>query len=663
VAGLPCAGHAKADQGPLLVAEPTKLDVLYLEPPQAWLDLKYFRDDETQKSNAVTNHFTEDQFQEILTLKTTGYIEHPNLVDLKLQGSFGLEQDLLDEDGKKGTENGTFYGWDLNATILRKEELPITVFSRRTEDYFNQPFGPSLQSTFETDGIIFDWQNKTVPTRIEYDHLTEDQKALDGLQNFQETEDVVTWHSSYQPTKQDRSSFDYTLNTGTTSNNGANFGGQTGTDFTDHTISLTNELDFGPNAADYLQSSLNYLNQSGTYEFSDLRYNENLYLQHSDNFSTSFSYLLDKENVGGSFGAITDQLLQRGDAQATYHLFKSLVAVADLSIQRADIEPSGGDTDYSGALSFDYTKLVPLGKFSANLGLSYDQTDNDASGQETHIINQQQVFHGTTPLIITANNIIAGSLMISDSTGIRVYRPGLDYVVRSFPNYLEIERILGGNIQDGQTVLISYNVAAQPANTVRTNSLSLGGRYQFDVGPLRGLGLYAQYIDQSQSVPNNFDESFTPNSLVDKLIGADYQVGELRFLAEQDWHHSSIAPYNQFRADARWTHPISDRAGFTLETGYLMAKYLQTNDMLTDFTVAASANYQFSSELSVNGSVQYQDQDDRLFGPTRGMQEELEVQWSHRNTTAYIQFRNSNIRYNILTNQVQTIQIGIRRTF
>lgn len=655
-----------ASNGPILVAARPTLDPFFLLPTAAWVDVNYFRDDENQKTRGTTSsQFTEDRFQEILTLQTAGYILHPNLVELKFQGSFGLEQDLISENGQNGTSEGILYDWDAEATLFRKEQMPVTLYSRRITSYYSQPFGPSLQNIVTTEGAIFDWQNKTVPTRVEYYHLSQDQKALDGSQDYQESQDTLTWHSSYQPTQQNHTTFDYTLNSGSAVSTASSaFGGQTTNDFTDNTISLNNELDFGTNARNKLQSSLLYYLQTGTYELSELHYNESLYLQYNDDFSTTFRYLLDKETVGGGFGGeSTDQLLQRGDILFTHHLFKSLITIGDIGVQSLNVDPSGGDTDWFATLAVNYIKEVPFGKVTANIGLGYDLTDNNATNQITHIVNQRRMFSGPQPLIITANNIIADSLIITDSSGVRVYRQGLDYAVRSFPDYLEIERLLGGNIQDGQTVLLSYDLAAQPANTLRTNSVSFGGRYDFDKGPLRGLGIYGHYIDQDQSVSSSIPESFVPNSLVDKTIGFDYRVWEVRFLAEQDWHHSTISPYDQLRLDLRWVHPITPRASFTFNPSYIMAKYPQNNDQLTSVTIVAGAEYRVSHELSVNGSVYWLDETDRLFGPTRGLQEELEVKWSHRQTTAYLQFRNSNIQSDIQTNQYQTIQIGFRRNF
>jgi hypothetical protein len=295
--------------------------------------------------------------------------------------------------------------------------------------------------------------------------------------------------------------------------------------------------------------------------------------------------------------------------------------------------------------------------------MGFDQTENSGSSDITHVVNQQRTFNGALPLTVTGNNIIANSLVITDAAGIRIYRPNLDYVVRAFPDFLQIERVLGGNIPDGQAVLLSYDLAAQPANTLRTTSVSLGARYDFDSGYFQGVGVYGRYLDQSQSVSSSAAESFTPNSVVDKLVGLDYRVWEIKFLAEQEWRHSTLSPYDQTRFDLRWVHPISSTASLTVEPTYLMAYYPETNDRLNTFSVIASAQVRLSAELSVNGSVIWDDQRDRLFGDTRALQEEVDIQWAHGQTSAYLQFRNSDVQSGIQDNAYQTLQIGIRRTF
>src|SRR5690242_19487848 len=86
----------QADEGPIVIGARPKTEFLHFDQISGWLDLDYRREDDTQEpKGAPKSTFTEDRFRQTLTLQDTGYIVHPNLVQLNLSGTFGLEEDFF----------------------------------------------------------------------------------------------------------------------------------------------------------------------------------------------------------------------------------------------------------------------------------------------------------------------------------------------------------------------------------------------------------------------------------------------------------------------------------------------------------------------------------------------------------------------------------------
>src|SRR5206468_2172449 len=142
---------------------------------------------------------------------------------------------------------------------------------------------------------------------------------------------------------------------------------------------------------------------------------------------------------------------------------------------------------------------------------------------------------------------ISSSIVVRDATGLIVFVENLDYLVRVFPDRVEITRVVGGRIVNGQTVLISYDLLPQPENTVTNNTFHASARYDFEKGPLKGAGLYARYFLLDQSIESDFPSRFTPNSLRDTTVGADYRFWDFTVGGEYEWHHSDVAPYDAAR--------------------------------------------------------------------------------------------------------------------
>jgi hypothetical protein len=177
--GLAFAGSTAAQEGPIVFGEREKQPYFKLFDTRAWAEFRYrqFKNDIDPKNQPSTS-FREDRFEETFTLETGGYIYHPNLVELNLAGTFGLRQDTQDNNGDKEDRDGFIYDYDLNATILRKEVAPVTLYTRRSEDVVNRQFGPSLDHTLSQTGAIWDIRSKNVPTRIEIFHSDEEESGF-----------------------------------------------------------------------------------------------------------------------------------------------------------------------------------------------------------------------------------------------------------------------------------------------------------------------------------------------------------------------------------------------------------------------------------------------------------------------------------------------------
>jgi hypothetical protein len=658
---------ALADEGPIVIGARPKTEFLHFDKITCWLDLDYRREDDTQEpKGAPKSTFTENRFQQTLTLQDTGYIVHPNLVQLNLSGTFGLEEDFFNQDGKTDHSTGPLYDYDLSALILRKEEAPVTVYARRSFETIGRQFGPSLDSTLMTNGILLEWRNKKIPTRIEFYRLDQEQKALDGSEHFTENQNTATWHSEYRPSDHNLWTWDYSFNTGDSTSDIPTIsgGGETRNDFTTHDATLANQYDFGHQGRNRLNSTLSFFDQTGTFDLRRLHYSEILRLHHSDTFETNYRYTLDDQNIGGSQfgGSSTDQLLQRGEAQFVHHLYKSLTTAGTVGFQTID-ESIGGSTEYFGRIAFDYVKQVPLGKLSAGAGFGYDHTENDARSQVTQVVNQPETFVDPLPAIIPGRNIVPGSIVVTDTSDITVYRQNFDYTVHTFSDHVALDRILGGRIASGQTVFVDYRLAPQAANTVDTTTIFLSARYDFQRGPLKGLGVYARYLDNDQQISSDVPDQFVPNSLRDYIVGADYRFWELTLVAENEWHHSSISPYDQFRTSGQWVHPFTRDLNATLNATYSHTHYLDDGDELDALVVSGSGQLRLTRDLFATASVTWQQQNDQLFGNTRGLEEQLEVRWTHRQTSLFVRARNASLNTRATDSQYQTIEVGLRRNF
>jgi hypothetical protein len=650
-----CFAAAQTANEPIIFGQREKRDVLTLYNTFASVELNYrYTHDKIDPNDQPAQTFTENRFEETFTLETQGAIVHPNLIELKLAGTFGLTQEWLDNTGQEETNYGTIIEYDVEATFLRKEEVPVTVYARRTQNTVDRTFGPTFDNTIQTEGVIVDWHNKTVPTRIEAFHSDQTQSGLDvNNTEFDLSQNSFIWHSEYRPTQRQVWNWDYTFNqihettTGLPSN-----------DFITNSAALSHSIDFGYKDRSHLSSLLSYFNQSGDFPYDQLQWDERLLLAHSDTFETNYQYTFLDQTVND-----IDQTTNRGQVGFTHRLYKSLITSGWVGIENINRSDGSDSLTTFAHVDWDYHKSVPLGSLAAFFAVNWSRADNSQQIQPIQVVNESHTFNDPFPIVLTRQGIDPTSIRVTDTRDITVYTPGADYVVTDFGTRVEIERVIGGRINNGQTVLLDYVIEPQGENVTTTCSFSVGGRYDIERGPLKGFSLYSRFTDQHQSIDSSDAFTFTPNSYTDTVVGAEYKIWKTTFGAEQEWYDSTLYPFNATRFFARYIDRFSQDTTAVVSATYSIIEYPDEDNQLNLLFVSGQVSHRFTRELYGFASVLYQNEQDDLRGSTIGLEEQVELNWQRRQTTVYVLFRNSDLSTDFQDTSFQIVRVGIRREF
>ncbi len=642
------------DGGPVIIGTRRQTQPFTLNIVRAAAEVEYtLNQSNVTPAGSIANRFSENRIEETFTLAAVGSIIHPNFVDLKLEGTFGLQQIWDDNNGQKEFQNGILGEYDVSATILRKEIAPLTLYSRRTQEYISRQFGPTVESILMTTGAIWDIRSQKIPTRFEAYRLDETQTANDQTADFDLSQNTFTWHSDTRPTPAHTINWDYAFNNVHESSGLGN-----GSNFNSHDASLSHVWQFGKALQNDLTSSFSYFNQSGTFDIDRVLFNEVLRFRHSESFETRYQYTLNKNQYN-----ISDEFINRLEAGFLHRLYKSLVTTGRTGVQWIDRTPDGDTFEYYGDLNFDYTKKVPRGTFNALLTLAGDVQNNDASSGAVQIANRPETFLDPQPIIIPGNAIVPASVLVTDPSGLIVFTQGTDYLLTTFPDRVQLNRIIGSRLADGQSILVSYQLLPQAQNTTVTGDVSFGVRYTLDEGIFKGLSVYARYATQAQNIDSPVPSTLLENSYSDYLIGAEYHIGALTLGAEQQWHDSTIYPFDASRLWARYTKRLTFDTTFNVNSAYTIIQYPEGDNRVDLFTTSVQIDQRFSRRLYASLTLLYRYEDDRFQGVVRGLEEHLEVRWTYRQTSAYVNLRNSNLDGDTQDSNFQFVQVGVRREF
>lgn len=636
------------DDGPIIINRPRPRESLRLEPMDVTLDLTaVYQRSESDRGGAKTDS-QQWLFTQELTLETRGYVVHPNLLELNIAFGGGIEEALGDFSGDSDTSISPIYDWDLSATYRRNGEWPLTVYSRREQYWIFRDFANAVEAdTTETGASVSHHQGST-DTQLSLTHVESNQSGQELFDDYNFTQDSFNWFSSAQlgPGQ----SLTWSYNVAAVDQSGA-----ANASYTTHDLSLSHMASFGQGQKDRLTSRITYNRSDASLGIDRFRWTERLNLKHSSALRTRYEYNLEWYQIGQ-----TERMIHRGSGGFTHQLYKSLTTNGDIGVNYASGNDDFTSTTYYGDISWDYRKKVPYGILNGSLGLGFSRDENSASGTIEYA-DLSRTFTDPQPIVLIGTGINPSTIVLTDPSGL-LYVPGVDYTVQAFADRVEIQRIIGGAIGSGQTVLIDYAADPQPQSTIDTANGYAGLRYDIDRGFLSGLSLYARYSQQNQSIDSPQPESLVENEYDDVLYGAEYRRWGWTFGLEQQLHDSTVYPYDATRFFARYLR----RAGATdwsLNAAWTRLEYGDLDNTVDLYTVSGRVDHRITSRLRASAVLMWRDESSTLYGDVTGFEQQLELEWNYRQVEAYVQVRASQLDTDLEETNFEFIRLGVRRKF
>ncbi len=655
ILAMATATVARAQEEPIIVGQQRRPETFHIERPEIVLDLlaRYVHDS-TTPAGERESEFTETFFQEILGVKTTGYVISPNLLELNLAGAWGLSQSTVDSDGASSRAEGTLYEFDVSGTLLRRSDAPLTLFGYRKIDLVSRPFGETLETIIQSYGADLSIRSQKAPTTFRVHRLEQTQSSLTGEEDFSYNQDAFEWHTRARLSDTQRLDWDLSL---TSVDQQSSISPSTTHDTTD--ARLTHTVDFGEDGRNNLQSSLTYYDQSGDFEHTRTRWSETLNLRHTDHFDTFWTYELEQSEFVG-----LSQTRHRGTGGFRHRLYESLVSSGRAGMQMVDYDEGSQTNEQFANLALNYRKKVPLGLLLANVDVGIFRQQND-SGGDAVVIRQPATFDGAPglpgqPMVIQQQNV--GRVMLVDPLTGRVYVQGVEYSLTRRPGEVEIRPLPGSPLVGGTPVFVDLEVLPTDSD-VNTNTFAFGLRYEMKEGPAAGLGVYGRYFVQQQDISQSSDAPLVEDDINELTVGADYRIGDLLLAAEHQIHDSTLLPYTSTQYSAQYNRRTSDDL---LISAGLQHTSIDYDDEVgsSDLTTASiTVEKRLSRTLRVSATVMYLAEDTDTGNETRGLEEQIMLFWRHRQTEVYGLIRNATLDTEAQENSYQVFQIGVQRRF
>ncbi len=533
-----------------------------------------------QKSHYTDNYENWNSIYGIggIKLYSSSYFWLPTIMTLDLDLEFNPEtrkETYIQIPNRNETRTLSKIG--VRSTIYRNKPVTVIPFYSYNYNFFNRENLTNVRSKTQTWGGRVLVKNRILPLVFSYNDMKWDQKETDTGRLFTNNRKTFEGRTNWHLFEKDKNEFvygydDFTYTyslSDTTSNNVNRF-----------RMNNTIPLD---SARNYVFSSyINYFDQKGTYTFKRFDVNERIDMHLPYNFRLSGLYNYYR------LQDLQDLKQNRAGIDLSHKLYRSLRTYLNGQYVHTN-QTVYKESNFRFGAGFQYTKKVGSGRL--NLSYSYFRNNVDVNSDPSfiNVVNESHNLTDGVPTLLERPYVNLNTVIVKDVTGTIVYQLNIDYILIERNNFVEIQRIIGGQIPNGGGVLIDY-VAMQP------------GDYRYDLNNHR---VYAGFMFFGRLIEIYYRGGFQDYTNVEQsdfltlkyfhqnVFGIRIEKAFARGGVEYDSFNSNIIPYHMMRYYLNLNKNFKNKLLLSLNASLRDYQYLDDDTGQILGNVSGMASYFF----------------------------------------------------------------------
>ena len=448
------------------------------------LEFGHLNDQERSTTDKVTDFtFHQKRFNERLLTRGDLSVVDPAFLTVNFSATFGFLQDRVFTNGQRLPGRARLIGYDLSGNLLQEKDYSATVFANRSDNIDTREFIGTSETQNQSEGVILNLRGFILPSTLsfrkesfqEVSHFGGLDARLDDSRKILAYDGQNHWESHEAGLHAEFAGFDDHV--------------QPAFSYGSRTVNSYERYHFGDLSPKLLTSRLNYIQRGGRLQFSNLTMDENLRIDHSRSFSTSYDYLFSRSTSGG-----TETTSQTAAVSLQHRLFESLRSGASVRGALVNV-PGGNEHIFAARADTNYRKKLPRhGRLLASLGGLYQVSENRLPvGKEIPIFQENHTARIGVPFRLEQPRVVPGTILVTGPTGL-IFQEDLDYLVKVIGEFTEIDILSPGRIREGDTLLVDYRVDVSAFIKYATRSMV------FNTGP--DFGWVNPYYSYERTIQN-----------------------------------------------------------------------------------------------------------------------------------------------------------------
>lgn len=507
----------------------------------AKFSVRYLLDENDRVTQGQETGFEDrSTWEQELELASKNYVYHPGFLNMEFAGGPVLVQQRFDSNPGSFRENDTLLNFLARFNFLELKSYPFSLYYRRSHPSITT----SLSGRFLTRNNEYGFNGRVtglVPaTQLSVDASHRDANGSGFGMIVDEDVDrgVFRWETSYR--ESDRISVEYDHLTQDSRS------GSTGLPIQESTIEqkLTNvkaRNAFGSRKQFELDQLLSLLEQdtmsSNPSALDNLNYTMSARWQMSEASRSAFGYRYfesDRVDANSNTHDLNATFLHAISESTRYDVFADHEMTSQTGFDRVR-------SGFGGNLN--HNRQTGFGSVSVNLFARMERNDQDATSDTVRVVDEPVTLVGTTPVDLANEFVVGSSIVVTNQAGTQEFIEDVDYRVIVVGSITSIQRLIGGNIFDGQTVLVDYEFLTSGTAKYDTVGTGVSAAINF----LRYANAQVRYqLSDSRLLEGQLTTPVNDFDLFEVSLGADFPIGhsltiggELRHLDRNE----TIAPF------------------------------------------------------------------------------------------------------------------------
>ena len=480
-----------------------------------------------------------------------GSVYNPKFVDFDLDLGVSPQQHKEKSTGTldDSFRNSQLYLYHFNSSVLKDKPVSFLIFSDKEREIQNRDFFERQTINSSNYGGRIALRRDYLPLNLTFDHSQREiNRSFRPDQNVDEetlsfyseptTKLTGPLHINYDHNKFNR------LEENALDQNGVS-----------DQIFLSNRRSFHKDQDMTLTSNLRYYTLQNTRDSKDLNWNENVTVKHGPDLESFYTYnFVDRSSEEIS----TAQ--HNIDVGLRHKLYENLLTMFNL--RGSSLESTSFDEKIAGfSWEEDYQKKVGPAVVHLGAGLIYDDKVRQSSGLFLNITDESHVLSDSSTVFLNEAGADITTIEVTNTAKTITFIRDTDYrIVEQSAGIVELRRILGGSIANGDTVLVGYITKNNPSFSY----VSFQDHYRFSLDFFKET-LTIYYALRKQQYPRiKSENNLILEKVDDATVGYELHLGGLTLGTEYEDYDANLTPYNALRINESYVWNISPRGTFNV---------------------------------------------------------------------------------------------------